>query len=108
MRTREPRSRSSARAVWRWLSTAGSSRSPYFGFSAVPGGFIPAQDKQYLIAVAQLPPASSLERTEEVTRAIGKAGLETPGITGAVQFAGMSTSTLNASPSSAMVVLQAR
>ena len=73
------------------------------GFSSVPGGFIPAQDKQYLIAVAQLPPASSLERTEDVTRAIGKAGLETPGITGAVQFAGMSTSTLNASPSSAMV-----
>ncbi|MGH8240718.1 MAG: efflux RND transporter permease subunit, partial [Steroidobacteraceae bacterium] len=74
----------------------------FFGFSAVPGGFIPQQDKQYLIAVAQLPAASSLERTEEVTRAIGKAGLELPGITGVVQFAGMSTSTLNASPSSAM------
>jgi hydrophobe/amphiphile efflux-1 (HAE1) family protein len=73
------------------------------GFSAVPGGFIPAQDKQYLVTVAQLPPASSLERTEQVTRAVGKIGLEEPGITGAVQFAGMSTSTLNASPSSAMV-----
>ena len=73
------------------------------GFSAVPGGFIPAQDKQYLIAVAQLPPASSLERTEEVTRAIGATALAQPGVTGAVQFAGMSTSTLNASPSSAMV-----
>jgi hydrophobe/amphiphile efflux-1 (HAE1) family protein len=73
------------------------------GFSAVPGGFIPAQDKQYLVTVAQLPPASSLERTEEVTRAIGKIGLDEPGITGAVQFAGMSTSTLNASPSNAMV-----
>jgi hydrophobe/amphiphile efflux-1 (HAE1) family protein len=68
----------------------------------VPGGFIPAQDKQYVVTVAQLPPASSLERTEQVTRAIGKAGMETPGITGVVQFAGMSTSTLNASPSSAM------
>jgi hydrophobe/amphiphile efflux-1 (HAE1) family protein len=75
----------------------------YFGFTAVPGGFIPAQDKQYLVTVAQLPPASSLERTEEVTRAIGKIGLDHPGITGAVQFAGMSTSTLNASSSSAMV-----
>ena len=69
----------------------------------MPGGFIPTQDKQYLVTVAQLPPASSLERTEEVTRAIGKIGLDQPGITGAVQFAGMSTSTLNASPSSAMV-----
>jgi hydrophobe/amphiphile efflux-1 (HAE1) family protein len=73
------------------------------GFSAVPGGFIPAQDKQYLVAVAQLPPASSLDRTEEVTRAVGATGLSQPGVTGAVQFAGMSTSTLNASPSNAMI-----
>jgi hydrophobe/amphiphile efflux-1 (HAE1) family protein len=74
----------------------------WLGFSAVPGGFIPAQDKQYIVAVTQLPPASSLDRTEEVTKALGQLALETPGITGAVQFAGMSTSTLNASPSSAM------
>ena len=74
----------------------------YFGFAAVPGGFIPSQDKQYVVAVTQLPPASSLDRSEEVTKAMGKLALETPGVTGAVQFAGMSTSTLNASPSSAM------
>jgi hydrophobe/amphiphile efflux-1 (HAE1) family protein len=74
----------------------------YFGFLSVPGGFIPAQDKQYVVAVTQLPPASSLDRSEEVTKAMGKLALETPGVTGAVQFAGMSTSTLNASPSSAM------
>ena len=74
----------------------------YFGFASVPGGFIPLQDKQYVVAVAQLPPASSLDRTEEVTRAIGGGGLSQPGITGVVQFAGMSTSTLNASPSSGM------
>ncbi len=74
----------------------------YFGFAAVPGGFIPSQDKQYIVAVTQLPPASSLDRSEEVTKQMGKLALETPGITGAVQFAGMSTSTLNASPSSAM------
>jgi hydrophobe/amphiphile efflux-1 (HAE1) family protein len=74
----------------------------YFGFQAVPGGFIPLQDKQYVVAVAQLPPASSLDRTEEVTRAIGSIGLNQPGVTGVVQFAGMSTSTLNASPSSGM------
>ncbi len=74
----------------------------YFGFMAVPGGFIPSQDKQYVVAVTQLPAASSLDRSEEVTKAMGKLALETPGVTGAVQFAGMSTSTLNASPSSAM------
>jgi hydrophobe/amphiphile efflux-1 (HAE1) family protein len=74
----------------------------YLGFAAVPGGFIPSQDKQYVVAVTQLPPASSLDRSEEVTKMMGKMALETPGVTGAVQFAGMSTSTLNASPSSAM------
>jgi hydrophobe/amphiphile efflux-1 (HAE1) family protein len=74
----------------------------WLGFASVPGGFIPAQDKQYLVAVTQLPPASSLDRTEEVTKAIGKMALETPGVTGAVQFAGMSTTTVNASSSSAM------
>ncbi len=74
----------------------------YFGFQAVPGGFIPAQDKQYVVTVAQLPPAASLDRTEEVTRAIGSIGLAQPGTTGVVQFAGMSTTTLNASSSSAM------
>ena len=31
----------------------------YFGFGAVPGGFIPEQDKQYVIAIAQLPPGSN-------------------------------------------------
>src|SRR5689334_256363 len=40
----------------------------YFGFASVPGGFIPSQDKQYLVAVTQLPPASSLDRSEEVTK----------------------------------------
>ena len=74
----------------------------YLGFASVPGGFIPLQDKQYVVAVAQLPPASSLDRTEAVTRQIGDAGLSTPGVTGVVQFAGMSTSTLNASSSSGL------
>ena len=48
----------------------------YLGFKAVPGGFIPAQDKQYLVAVAQLPPAASLERTEAVTRRIAEIGTQ--------------------------------
>src|SRR5690606_15114816 len=34
----------------------------------VPGGFVPVQDKDYIIAFAQLPDAASLERTEEVMR----------------------------------------
>ncbi len=61
-----------------------------FGFSTLPSGFIPAQDKQYLIAVAQLPPAASIQRTDEVIRKIAEIGLQQPGVEGAVQFTGLS------------------
>src|SRR5690349_18739441 len=42
------------------------------GFAKVPKGFVPSQDKQYLVAVAQLPDAASLDRTEQVVRRIGE------------------------------------
>mgnify|MGYP002127725059 CR=1 FL=1 len=38
------------------------------GFYQVPTGYIPAQDKQYLIGFAQLPDGATLDRTEEVIR----------------------------------------
>ncbi|MGH8325775.1 MAG: efflux RND transporter permease subunit, partial [Steroidobacteraceae bacterium] len=63
----------------------------YLAFNALPHGFIPQQDKQYLIAVAQLPPAASVTRTAEVVKEIGAIGLRQPGVDHAVQFAGMST-----------------
>ncbi|MGB6450454.1 MAG: multidrug efflux RND transporter permease subunit [Steroidobacteraceae bacterium] len=75
----------------------------YVGFSAVPSGFIPDQDKQYLIAVAQLPPAASLERTEAVTRRMAQMGLRQPGVVHAVEFAGMSVNGYTASSNAALV-----
>ena len=75
----------------------------YFGFTSVPTGFIPDQDKQYVIAVAQLPPAAALDRTDEVTKRIGEIGLKTPGVAGAVQFSGMSVNGYTASSSSGLV-----
>ena len=38
------------------------------GFSKVPTGFVPTQDKQYLVAFAQLPDAATLDRTEAVVK----------------------------------------
>ena len=38
----------------------------------MPSGFIPAQDKEYLVGVVQLPPAASLERTDAVVRRMGE------------------------------------
>jgi hydrophobe/amphiphile efflux-1 (HAE1) family protein len=75
----------------------------YLGFAHLPSGFIPQQDKAYVIAIAQLPPAASLERTNEVTRMIGEIGMKQPGVSHAVQFSGMSVNGFAASSSSALV-----
>src|SRR6202158_5599079 len=47
-------------------------------FQLVPGGFIPAQDKQYLIGIVQLPDAASLDRTESIVREISNIAGHTP------------------------------
>jgi len=59
-------------------------------FRQVPDGFIPQQDKQYMIGIAQLPDAASLDRTEAVVRKMVAIGLEHPAVLNAVQFAGIS------------------
>ena len=59
-------------------------------FQIVPGGFIPAQDKQYLIGIVQLPDASSLDRTEKVVRQISQIAKETPGVAHSIGFTGLS------------------
>jgi multidrug efflux pump len=72
------------------------------GFASVPGGFIPQQDKQYLVTVAQLPPAASLDRTDQVLHRITEIGLQQPGTRHAVQFAGISPNGFTISSSSAL------
>src|SRR5688572_20644860 len=57
-------------------------------FNRAPTGFIPNQDQGYLITVIQLPPGSSLSRTDAVVREATKIILETEGIAHAVPFAG--------------------
>src|SRR5499425_2088445 len=74
-----------------------------FSFRLVPDGFIPAQDKQYLVAVAQLPPAASLDRTEAVTRRIADIALKQPGVAHAVEFSGMSVNGFTQSSSAALI-----
>jgi hydrophobe/amphiphile efflux-1 (HAE1) family protein len=59
-------------------------------FRVVPGGFIPAQDKQYLIGIVQLPDAASLDRTEKVVQQVSKLATETPGVAHAIGFSGLS------------------
>ena len=45
----------------------------------VPGGFVPAQDKEYLISFAQLPNGASLDRTEQVIRQMTRHRAEAAG-----------------------------
>ena len=62
----------------------------YVMFNTVPAGFVPAQDKQYLVGFAQLPDAASLDRTEQVIRKMSEIGLKQPGVSDSVAFPGLS------------------
>ncbi len=61
-----------------------------FGFSRMPTGFIPMQDKGYLVTNIQLPDSASLERTLEVTDKVEKISLQTPGVAHTLCLPGMS------------------
>ena len=74
-----------------------------WGFNKVPTGFVPTQDKQYLVAFAQLPDAASLDRTEAVIRRMSNIGLKQPGVESAVAFPGLSISGFSVSPNSGIV-----
>ena len=58
-----------------------------------PQGFIPAQDRGYVIISVQLPGAASLARTTEIVREVEKIALDTPGIIRVAAFAGFSGAT---------------
>ncbi|MBB3063171.1 multidrug efflux RND transporter permease subunit [Microbulbifer rhizosphaerae] len=59
-----------------------------FMFNQVPGGFIPTQDKTYLVGSIRLPEGASLDRTEEVARRVTELALETEGVFHAAGFVG--------------------
>jgi len=75
------------------------------GFNIIPKGFVPAQDKQYLIAFAQLPDGATLSRTEQVIREMGEIGLAEAGVENAVQFPGLSINGFTNSSSAGIVFL---
>ncbi|HAT33720.1 MAG TPA: multidrug efflux RND transporter permease subunit [Janthinobacterium sp.] len=61
-----------------------------FMFQNVPSGFVPLQDKQYLVGFAQLPDAASLDRTDTIIRRMSAIASEVPGVESAVAFPGLS------------------
>jgi multidrug efflux pump subunit AcrB len=62
----------------------------YYGFARAPKGFIPAQDKGYLLVNVQLPDSSSVQRTERVMRQAEQIARQIPGVKHTVAVAGQS------------------
>ena len=61
-----------------------------FGFTRVPSGFVPSQDKGVLVVNVQLPDSASLERTAKAVAAVERIALHTPGAVHTASFAGRS------------------
>jgi len=72
-------------------------------FVETPTGYVPTQDKQYLVAFAQLPGAASLDRTDAVIREMSRIALEYPGVESSVAFPGLNINGFTNSPSSGVV-----
>lgn len=72
-------------------------------FKAVPSGFVPTQDKQYLIGFAQLPDGATLDRTDEVIRRMGEVMKKNPNVEETLAFPGLSINGFTNSSNSGIV-----
>lgn len=72
-------------------------------FDTVPSGFIPKQDKEYLVAIAKLPDAASLYRTQTVVQEMEEIALQVPGVADTASFPGVSVNGFTNSSNSAIV-----
>lgn len=75
----------------------------WLGFHQVPNGFVPAQDKYYLVGIAQLPTGASLDRTEAVVKEMSRIALAEPGVESVVAFPGLSVNGPVNAPNSALM-----
>lgn len=75
-------------------------------FTVAPRGFVPAADQGYLIVTTELPPGASLQRTDAVTREIGKRARQVPGVEWAHIFPGQNFSTGTLSSNTGVVYAQ--
>ncbi len=72
-------------------------------FKAVPGGFIPTQDKLYLITAMKLPEGASIERTEALVRKVSEVAMKNEGVESAVAFPGLNALQQTNTPNSGVV-----
>ncbi|MEZ5521119.1 MAG: multidrug efflux RND transporter permease subunit [Dokdonella sp.] len=72
-------------------------------FNIVPGGFIPVQDKLYLIGAIRMPEGASIDRTEALARKMSEIAMHTDGVAHAVGFPGFNPLQRTNSPNTAAV-----
>ena len=77
----------------------------YFVFHQAPSGFIPQQDRGFLIVAAQLPPGSSLQRTDQVMRRASQIARATPGVAHAITIVGFSGASFSNAPNAGAIFL---
>ncbi|WP_085718045.1 efflux RND transporter permease subunit [Pseudomonas sp. B28(2017)] len=90
------------------LVYAGLIAMTYMGFSTTPTGFVPTQDKKYLVTFAQLPDAASLDRSESVIRRMSTIAMSEPGFDSAVAFPGLSINGFTNSPNAGIAFIGLR
>ena len=98
-------------AVSRTLGKRGAVFAVYAGlllatglmFGAVPAGFIPIQDKLYLIAGVKLPEGASLSRTDELLSKVADIAMETEGVAHSVAFPGLNALQFTNTPNTGVV-----
>ena len=79
----------------------------YDRLAKTPTGLVPQLDRGYLIAAFQLPPGSSLARTDAVVRQASDIIRKRPGVEHAVAFAGFDGGTFTNAPNSGVIFVAA-
>ncbi|WP_020654130.1 efflux RND transporter permease subunit [Massilia niastensis] len=92
------RRKSTSLAVYALLTVCAA-----FMFKLVPGGFVPTQDKGYIVGMAQLPDASSIDRTDAVIHRMHDIGIEIPGVAHSSSYTGFSINGFTNSSNSGIV-----
>jgi multidrug efflux pump len=74
-------------------------------FKAVPPGFIPTQDKGYLIAGVKLPEGSSIARTDALLRKVTEIAMQTEGVEHSISFPGLNALQFTNTPNTGVAFL---
>ena len=74
-------------------------------FKLVPPGFIPVQDKMYLMAGVKLPEGASLSRTDALLRKVGDIAMDTGDVSHTIAFAGLNALQFTNTPNTGVVFL---